>query len=757
MKHFTGHGYAVTSVGFSKTGSTAVSGSNDWTARVWDVASGRELARLDEGMHVQAVDLAPDGRTLMAASFGEATLWDIASGKRLRELRGNAEPLEHVEFSDDDNFVLTGGPGDGEQLWDLRTGRLVQWYKGTFPRTGWSLSYAAGGSYKLRMRDSEAEPMPAGWFDEPPGWKQPVMTPGIGGPAYLDLDNNDEYPPASETSGQETERSVGFIPSGACGSGDRKSLMGKVQAAMSGPLEFSSGCRFAAAGAADGTMRLWEVESGKQVATLIAFKDGGWAVTDGDGRFDTNRLEGDAPLQWVMSDDPMRALPLEIFMRDYFTPGLLTRIMSGETLPGIRSIAEIGNRVQPDVKVLSVTPSTIAGRVDVRVHAASHMDAEKKQASGLRDLRLFRDGQLAGSGFVDARLVDAQHNAGLKRVAGGYIEGALADGDYVFRGVMLKSGERKVTFTAYAFNTDRIKSATSSLDYDANAGAPKAAARPRAFLLQIGVNHYAAAGCELNDTVNDAEKMSAVLSERLKTQGYDVHAVKLESAAGGDTEAAGKHEIAKQLAAIAAQATPDDVFFMSFSGHGYSAEGGAFYILPSSLRGNCGHVDEALLQTAISADELADWLRPIDAGEMTLILDACSSAESVEAGGFKAGPMGSRGLGQLAYDKRMRILAASQPNQAARESSALHQGLLTYALTELGLVEGAADWRPQDNKITVGEWLGFAANNVPHLLESSGNKTGRGLIPEGAPVPTVKSGQIPAVFDFSRSDTFVLQ
>lgn len=80
--------------------------------------------------------------------------------------------------------------------------------------------------------------------------------------------------------------------------------------------------------------------------------------------------------------------------------------------------------------------------------------------------------------------------------------------------------------------------------------------------------------------------------------------------------------------------------------------------------------------------------------------------------------VGSPGLGQLAYDKRMRILAASQPNQAARESDSLHQGLLSYALTVEGLIDGKADWQPEDSKITVGEWLDYAAHAVPKILQS---------------------------------------
>ena len=56
-------------------------------------------------------------------------------------------------------------------------------------------------------------------------------------------------------------------------------------------------------------------------------------MVDPDGRFDTDALNGKAPLRWIVDNDPMRALPLTMFMRNYSTPRLLARIMSGETLP----------------------------------------------------------------------------------------------------------------------------------------------------------------------------------------------------------------------------------------------------------------------------------------------------------------------------------------------------------------------------------------------------------------------------------------
>ena len=103
---------------------------------------------------------------------------------------------------------------------------------------------------------------------------------------------------------------------------------------------------------------------------------------------------------------------------------------------------------------------------------------------------------------------------------------------------------------------------------------------------------------------------------------------------------------------------------------------------------------------------------------MVMLVDACYSARSVAREGFKPGPMGDRGLGQLAFNKGMRILAASQADDVAREPGKLAQGLLTYALIRDGIESDQADRSPADGRITVTEWLTYGASRVPSLHEA---------------------------------------
>jgi len=144
-------------------------------------------------------------------------------------------------------------------------------------------------------------------------------------------------------------------------------------------------------------------------------------------------------------------------------------------------------------------------------------------------------------------------------------------------------------------------------------------------------------------------------------------------------------------------------------------------------------------------------------------VDTCHSAAAVDAEGFKPGPMGSRGMGQLAYDKGMRILAASQADDVALEVSKLRQGLLTYALIREGLERAGAD-KDGDGQITLDEWLAYGTERVPLLYDDV--KAGRvsELKKKDLHITAVLSGasvtksafQQPQLFDFKRKRRHLL-
>jgi hypothetical protein len=128
--------------------------------------------------------------------------------------------------------------------------------------------------------------------------------------------------------------------------------------------------------------------------------------------------------------------------------------------------------------------------------------------------------------------------------------------------------------------------------------------------------------------------------------------------------------------------------------------------------------------------------------------------------------MGDRGFGQLAYDKGMLILAATQADDIALESEKIGQGLLTYALVQEGL-KSRGDrntWKADldgDGKVTVKEWLSYAEKRVPGLYDDI--RAGSLQLRDSTINPAlrhdiIRRAQTPALFDFfRRNDAVVLQ
>jgi uncharacterized caspase-like protein len=162
----------------------------------------------------------------------------------------------------------------------------------------------------------------------------------------------------------------------------------------------------------------------------------------------------------------------------------------------------------------------------------------------------------------------------------------------------------------------------------------------------------------------------------------------------------------------------EDAVIVFFAGHG-SAYQQRFYLIPHDLGvvSKRSEMNAETLKTimghSISDIDLEDAFDQIYAGHLLLVLDAANSGQALEAEEKRRGPMNSKGLAQLAYEKGMYILAASQSYQGSIELAQFQHGLLTYVLLE-GLTTTKAD-TDHDGQVTALEWLNYATERVPSL------------------------------------------
>ena len=116
------HSDPVHSVAFSSDGRRVVSGSQDHTLKLWDVASGK-LIRTFEGHEegVSAVAFSRDGARLLSGGYDHTVkLWDAATGRLIRTIKGHVEGVYSVAFSPDGTRMLSGANDSTLKLWDFQ-------------------------------------------------------------------------------------------------------------------------------------------------------------------------------------------------------------------------------------------------------------------------------------------------------------------------------------------------------------------------------------------------------------------------------------------------------------------------------------------------------------------------------------------------------------------------------------------------------------------------------------------------------------
>jgi WD40 repeat protein/DNA-binding SARP family transcriptional activator len=90
--------------------------------KIWDWRRGkliRELPALAEG-----IAFSHDGRRIATAPLtGPARIWDVRSGRVLARLTGHTGAVYDVAFAPDDSIVATAGADGSVRLWDPRTAR----------------------------------------------------------------------------------------------------------------------------------------------------------------------------------------------------------------------------------------------------------------------------------------------------------------------------------------------------------------------------------------------------------------------------------------------------------------------------------------------------------------------------------------------------------------------------------------------------------------------------------------------------------
>lgn len=639
-----------------------------------DVSTGKDVRVFAVGEKADGFAFASDGKTVATATDDEKhdiAVWDVETGRKRFNVIGDAP----ISFSANGKS-LVGREKNNIAFWDAITGDKLKTIEHSKQLDAIALSpdgklLAGADTSTIDGVDIHVWSLPSGrelhTFKEHKEigvsslcFSQDSRKLAIGGMSIkvLDMKMGEELGAFREVS----------APSSVKFSADGNIL---IVSSLAGKIIF------------------WEIASGKILVELLLFNHKDWLIITPEGLFDGSPGAWDQIL-WRFSPNLFDVAPVEAYFTDFYYPGLLTDIFAGKRPKAPSDITEKDRRrPQLTLTLPDAQPETSLTAREVTVNV------EVSQApAGAQDVRLFRNGSL----------VKVWHGDVLKG----------RDRVMLQATVSIAAGVNRLT--AYAFNKENIKSSDSTIVVN---GAQSLSRQGTAYILAVGVGRYSNPQYDLKYTVPDSQ----AFSEEIKYQQSTLRNYKqIEIISLVDNEAT-KANILNKLAQLAVRAQPEDAIIIYFSGHG-TAQGSSFYLIPHDLGylGQRDKLDAASLRTilthSISDRELEAAFEQIDAGQIMLIIDACNSGQALEAEEKRRGPMNSKGLAQLAYEKGMYVLTASQSYELAFESNALKNSYLTYALIKEGLQSRIKETDANgDGYIWLREWFDYAEQRVPHMRE----------------------------------------
>jgi WD40 repeat protein len=81
---------------------------------------------------VPSLAVTPDGKTLVSASYKTVKIWDLATGKERATLKGHTDWVWSVAITRDGKTIASGSNDKTVKLWNITTGKETMTYKGRF-------------------------------------------------------------------------------------------------------------------------------------------------------------------------------------------------------------------------------------------------------------------------------------------------------------------------------------------------------------------------------------------------------------------------------------------------------------------------------------------------------------------------------------------------------------------------------------------------------------------------------------------------
>ena len=439
-------------------------------------------------------------------------------------------------------------------------------------------------------------------------------------------------------------------------------------------------------------------KTNKTLYTFLFLPDNNWLVYDEDYHFDGSQ----GAMNLLYFTCGLEVIDLAQLKDALYVPGLITKIMNGQT---------IGGKKLSDLEICGTLP--IIEKIEMHDDGCHYKVTPRK--AGIKTVEL----------YINGLRVKEYLPSNLKLKDGIYYLDLTKD-ELQKLFVPGKNNEVKIQATVEMGGKTILSRGYVSVEEDA-----RPVKAPNLYALMIGVNDYREGISHLDFPAKDASDMSALLNESasklLGKEHVFVYNINSNVTKGNGYATPEKENIQKALKEIGEKAQPQDILFLFFAGHGVmqGETDKKFTLLTSEA--------SKLNLIGISTSDLISWLTPngpynMQAQKRILVLDACNSGEAINqllnsaltARGNNDADDRIKQIENLKDKSGLYILTASSKNQSAFEITQYQHGLLTYCL--LKTIKQDQSILAENKYLNIQDWFSHSENELNNIIKSIGKE-----------------------------------